>query len=124
MGRNEDEWTGTVQIRKVECLTECEAQPQYGAAFTKLICISRSVSHTSESEHMFLIIFLGIQATGILFNNSVGTDFFACKTGMDRMNVTMQYLSLWHEWLFQLGERERKKRQQSFVEMLVLRLYP
>ena len=37
--------------------------------------------------------FLGVQTTG---EKSLGTEFSACKTGMDQINVTivMQFLSL------------------------------
>ena len=65
----------------------------YGAVFRELICISRSVSHAVISKVMCLITFLGVQATE---KNCVGTEFPACRTEIDRMNVTSvgQFLSL------------------------------
>ena len=65
----------------------------HGVGFKQLICIAKSISHTSKSEIMCPIVFLVVQATG---KNSVGTEFSACKSGISRMNVTsvMQSFSL------------------------------
>ena len=86
-----------------------------GAAFRKLICIAKSISQRSESEVMRLMTFLGDKRPE---ENSVGTEFSASKTGMDRMNVTsvMQSSSLWCALLLQ-------SRNSSGLQMFELRFY-
>ena len=58
----------------------------------------------------------GVQATG---ENSVGTECSPCNTWMDWMNVTSVHATFFYVAWIALTN----KKQQCFVEMLVLRLY-
>ena len=63
----------------------------HGSAFRNHIHIPKPVSHTSQTEVMCLITFLGAQLTG---ENNLGTGFSACKTGKDPLNATFVKQSL------------------------------